>query len=463
MREPSLEKCWDMRWCARIAVFALATTACRRGGVPSGPPDLTILYSADLRGTVASPADHAGGLARRATLIDRARLSARAVFQVDAGDFAPGLDDEPSLDLSARVTRAEQALQAYRRMGVDTITVGERDLALAPGTLRALCDKAQIPVVAANIMGDDGRPLFPAYRTMRVGAVAVGVFGLLDLAGDHAAPLTGVTLTDPVAAARGAVAGLRAQGARVIVGLFHVAGGLERARAIADAVTGIDVVVLGHAGPPEAPRFVRTAPQGAQVGRIDVRVGSHPAFQDRLFATTPDVAEQRGVHLLVRVARAPVPATFEESMALRKKAGILSYGEGWTYATTTSCVPCHSEQAAQWQTTPHATAFATLVDSGHAREPACMGCHMTSFLMPGGPQNMESAIHFENVGCEACHGPSSAHVSSIDKRRGTSRTVDPVICLGCHTPDQSDSFVVSDALKRITGPGHGAPPSRPKR
>ena len=67
-----------------------------------------------------------------------------------------------------------------------------------------------------------------------------------------------------------------------------------------------------------------------------------------------------------------------------------------------------------------------------------MGCHVTGFLRPGGAQNLESAARSSrDVGCEACHGPSVAHVVSLDKRKGTSRKVDPTICLGCHTPDQN--------------------------
>jgi hypothetical protein len=91
-----------------------------------------------------------------------------------------------------------------------------------------------------------------------------------------------------------------------------------------------------------------------------------------------------------------------------------------------------------------------------------MGCHMTGFLLPGGPQNLETATtQFANVGCEACHGPSVDHVRSTDKRQGTSRTVDPVICLGCHTPDQNRGFAVVDAMKNVVGPGHGLPSNAP--
>ena len=91
-----------------------------------------------------------------------------------------------------------------------------------------------------------------------------------------------------------------------------------------------------------------------------------------------------------------------------------------------------------------------------------MGCHTTGFLLPGGAQNFESAAQFVDVGCEACHGPSVAHVASTNKHQGTIRTVDPLVCLGCHTPDQNvGAFDVAAAMKEIVGPGHGLPAHPP--
>jgi CxxC motif-containing protein (DUF1111 family) len=81
------------------------------------------------------------------------------------------------------------------------------------------------------------------------------------------------------------------------------------------------------------------------------------------------------------------------------------------------------------------------------------------FLQPGGTRDIvmvESG--FADVGCEACHGPSAEHVRSNDKKLGTSRKVDPIICLGCHTPDQNLSdFDPVSAMKELLGPGHGMP------
>jgi hypothetical protein len=443
----------------------LALMSCERSRRPRDDrPEVAIIYSADLRGALAAPRGDAGGLARRATWVDRTRLAARALVQVDAGDVAPSAEDETTLAApAAREARARVALRAYRRMGIDAITVGERELALGVAKWRSLCDEAKVPVVAANLIGEDGRALFPADRIVRAGDVSVGVFGILELAGAPGTAPPGVAIADPAAAAHAAVRSLRARGARVIIGLFHVAAGLTRARQIADATDGVDVVVLGHGGPSAPPRYVRADVRGRNVGRIDVRVvgGGALRLEDHLLASTADVPEQAGVGLLLRVDAGAIPATFAESVAaLSKAAGHRTYGEEWTYGSTPLCVGCHPAQAAQWRTTDHAHAYATLEHAGKSRDPSCMGCHVTGFLRPGGAQNFESAPQFGDVGCEACHGPSVAHVQTRDKRKGTSRKVDPTVCLGCHTPDQNlGPFDVLAAWKEIVGPGHGLPPS----
>src|SRR5204863_346798 len=155
---------------------------------------------------------------------------------------------------------------------------------------------------------------------------------------------------------------LRAQGARVIIGLFHVTAGLARAREIAATAGGVDVVVLGHGGPSAPPGYVRTGVHGVDVGRLDLRVVGRGELriEDHVLAATPDVGEQRGVRLLVRVASGPVAATVADSVAaLSKAAGVSTFGENWRYGSTPLCAGCHPTQAAQWKTTEHAQAYAT--------------------------------------------------------------------------------------------------------
>lgn len=56
------------------------------------------------------------------------------------------------------------------------------------------------------------------------------------------------------------------------------------------------------------------------------------------------------------------------------------------------CSHCHTVEAAQWRTTPHARAADALTPAERAN-PRCMACHGTG----GAP----------GVGCEACHGPGA--------------------------------------------------------
>jgi hypothetical protein len=450
-----------------LGCVLLAALSCTRSGAaPAGPPDLSIVCTAGLRGAVTSYSQDPGGLARRATLIDRTRLATGFVVQLDGGDFTPSAEDEPSLDnVAARAGRAELAMQAYRRMGVDAITVGERDLSLGVTTLKTICRKAKVSVVAANVMDNDGRPLFETAKLLQPGPTALGVFGILEMPGGTWTPPSGVRVADSVGAARAAVASLRAQGARLVVGLFHVASGLERARQIVGAVPGIDLVILGHDGPSEPPSFVWPGTLGTAVALVDVRLPDRgaPRLDHHVLQVAPDIAEQLGVRLLVRLATGgPIADTFAESgRVLAQAAGHKTTGERWTYGSTTLCQGCHEVEFEQWKTTEHAHAFETLKAKGLDREPSCMSCHTTGFLLPGGAQNFETATtHFTDVGCEACHGPSVAHVLSKDKHQGTQRAVAPQVCLGCHTPDQNRGpFVIADAMKEVIGPGHGQPAS----
>jgi hypothetical protein len=61
------------------------------------------------------------------------------------------------------------------------------------------------------------------------------------------------------------------------------------------------------------------------------------------------------------------------------------------------------------------------------------------------------------VGCEACHGPGSAHAAAPSTPGLIARKVAAPTCLGCHTPDQTSSgFDYAAFLGAVVGPGHGA-------
>ena len=84
---------------------------------------------------------------------------------------------------------------------------------------------------------------------------------------------------------------------------------------------------------------------------------------------------------------------------------------------TTVCGNCHIGTQGDWVETAHADAWDGLQDSGHAQA-FCEGCHTVSELgnvttgTVGHGATMEA--RYEDVQCEACHGPGLAHVTDPD-------------------------------------------------
>ena len=297
-------------------------------------------------------------------------------------------------------------------------------------------------------------------------------------------------MTSAADAARASARALRARGATFVVALVHATAGRARAAAIVAGLDDVDVAVLGlgHDAPGAPapataanarPRLVAAGGEAA-VGRLDVRrdaprdarrdaghdappdAGAAPELTDAVVALDKALPQQLGVGLLARVATIPLTdsdALLAAAKRTKKPVKMSDLYEIWDYGSTKACGYCHPKAVAQWDTTDHAHAFATLVKAKHDRDPACLGCHISGFLQPGGTRDIVMArSQFADVGCEACHGPSAMHVRSVDKKKGTTRAVDPIVCLGCHTPDQNiGAFDPVAAIKDILGPGHGAP------
>jgi predicted CXXCH cytochrome family protein len=92
-------------------------------------------------------------------------------------------------------------------------------------------------------------------------------------------------------------------------------------------------------------------------------------------------------------------------------ASFLGYGD--RDSKLTICGNCHVESQSQWEGTAHAGAWASLQESG-VDEEFCEACHSVNAL--GNPAEGAAGYvstgdaRYEDVQCEACHGPGLAHV-----------------------------------------------------
>jgi 2',3'-cyclic-nucleotide 2'-phosphodiesterase (5'-nucleotidase family) len=285
-----------------LSTTAQAAPADAAAPAPAPAPprgvQLTLVYSANQLASFqpcSCPLHPMGGLARRATQIDRARADADAVLVLEGGDlFLPAPVPAGPPPLAAEIDRRAQLLaRAHSRMGLTALVPGERELALGVPRLRRVAQAARVPLVAANLYDAKGKRLFDADRLLAAKGLKVGVFGVTAPPSPAEAAdwrRDGIEARDPTAAARDEVASLRARGAELVVALLHLPSVAESRRLLV-AVPGIDWAVLGHVGrryetvqstaPDGATWYLSAPPEGKELGRVDLHVVDGTAFVDR--------------------------------------------------------------------------------------------------------------------------------------------------------------------------------------
>ncbi len=273
--------------CAIAAVGTIALIGCsgktnQRSTPPAGNK-ITIFLTAELKGSIepcGCTSDPLGDLARTARLVNDARAGGENVLFIDGGSTL-----YTNAQLSEALVPQETLKGALLRKELETTLradasgLGPHDLALG---------KDVGPRHAVNLEPGSGIELAPP-RIFTTGGVKVGIFGVV---APSALASLGVKATDPTAAAKKAVATLRADGAQVVVAILHMVRG-EAIRLSSD-VPGIDFGLVGR-NAPEPDRvsdepiaagsswLVEPANRGQIVSRLDITVrNSGPGFADAL-------------------------------------------------------------------------------------------------------------------------------------------------------------------------------------
>ncbi len=126
------------------------------------------------------------------------------------------------------------------------------------------------------------------------------------------------------------------------------------------------------------------------------------------------------------LALSAVSACLDEQVVYEDKAfssdppsaaeSFLGYANADTRQTV--CGTCHIEKQGQWENTAHSGAWATLQDSGHAEE-FCEACHtvnaLGNFVVADAGHVATGDERYQDVQCEACHGPGLEHVLNPTK------------------------------------------------
>ena len=184
-----------------------------------------------------------GGAARLKAAIDqrRAALAGQNLLVLDAGDNFQG-----SLFYTTYKGAAE--VEFLNDMKIDAMTVGNHEFDDGEGPLAAFLDKAQFPVVTANLVVDDQSKLGNRIKksiVLDIGGQKIGIVGAVTTeTPDLASPGPHVKITDDAAAINAEVDALKSQGVNKIIALTHV--GYPRDVEKIAKIAGVSVVVGGH-------------------------------------------------------------------------------------------------------------------------------------------------------------------------------------------------------------------------
>jgi 2',3'-cyclic-nucleotide 2'-phosphodiesterase (5'-nucleotidase family) len=199
------------------------------------------------------------------------------VLVVDAGN-ALFKTTGPQDELSRQ--RAALIVEAMAKVGTQALVPGARDLPLGAGYLKQLAKRHGLPVLSANLVDKDGRPVFPASRVVEVGNQKVALIGA-----SPAGQLSDATGQPATAAVKAEAAKLR-KGADLVLVLAAVpfADALQLSRELGGQV---DFILQSHEGrgPMMAQRaegnfLVPTGERGRELGRLSVSLQGKGPFVD---------------------------------------------------------------------------------------------------------------------------------------------------------------------------------------
>jgi len=388
---------------------------------------------------------------------------------VDTGDFTGDATTPGKMQTDALI-------EGMNALGYRVANLSLRELSHGYDVFLQRQKKARFEFVSANVVWQDtGEPIVPPTTVVRaalrdgakVKEMRVGFIGLTR--NDPAFLKEGpagrrIVTVDPLAAAEKRLPALR-QKADIVVAL--VALDIDLARQLPKRTKEIDLIIGADSTPGKTALTTRTDdfPEDTQFGRARLLyagdqgklLGEVRLFFDakKAVASTersivqltrqwPDDPKLAQVMEFVKVAVNEFNKA--QTLAMSPFAAPTPAPAEATYTGSDRCAVCHEQAFAVWARSGHAHAFQTLVSAKQEFNPNCLPCHTIGYNQKGGYQNSQATPDFVNVGCEACHGPSSRHPESIQAGFGRTSVSG---CVTCHTRENSPDYVPATYIPKV--------------
>ncbi|MHB1033790.1 MAG: multiheme c-type cytochrome [Pirellulales bacterium] len=414
-----------------------------------------------------------GGISRRSTVIAKLKKDGWPVVALDLGGLVNRYGRQAELKFHTTV-------DALRAMGYRAVGFGPDDLRLTAGELVAETtdpDVDQSPFVSANVglLGLDS-DLVARCRIVECAGLKIGITSILGQQFQKSVTNDDVKFAAPEAALAAVLPKLKSQCDYLVLLSYATP---EESTALAKRFPEFDVVVTagGMDEPPEKPvqldgakktLMVSVGSKGMNVIVLGLYNSPKASWRyqrvplDSRFASSPEMKQLMGAYqdqlrelgFANLVAREiPHPQTSPADKALGR------------FSASDRCESCHEISFDIWRKSKHARAYQTLVKADPPRQydPECISCHVVGwsrdsqtqepFPYATGFRSHERTPKMENVGCDSCHGPGTAHVIAelgqdealkIRLRPSVRITKDEAVkkhfCQNCHDLDNSPEF-----------------------
>ena len=272
---------------AVLVGLLLACSTMKEAGPPSGSPvhHLVILHTNDTHGRPVKffkdPAPDVGGLAARATIVQRIKGQSKNVLVLDAGDINTGKPE-------SNLFNGRPDIKGFNYIGYDAMAIGNHEFDNGLDVLKKQMQWADFPFLSANVRTKQGELLTLPYIIKEFEGFKVAIFGVTTRETEflaHPENIKGLVFQDEVEAAKLLVPELRKQ-ADAVIALAHL--GIYNSpklgsKRLAAEVSGIDLIVDGHSHTKLDTPIVMTDPEsghktlivqawkwGLVLGRVDL-------------------------------------------------------------------------------------------------------------------------------------------------------------------------------------------------
>jgi len=435
-----------------LAAGLVAWLVMRGDGGSHAGSRLRVLFSGETMGELEPcncSGKMAGGLPARGGYVETVEGDR---LLLDTGCIGAGSRD-------FEVLRTEAALRGMAAMRYDAANLGESELWLGRDRLADL-GRLGVPLVSANVRGEDGAEVVPSCLVLRRSGLRVIVTGVVESGRYQVGP--GLAVEKPREALGRLIPEWRKMADAIIVLADLDLAAVKDLAADFPEITLILFRGRGDSHPPE--RINRT---------IIASVYGEARYLGDLALEWASATEASaaGQAVLLDERFAPSQAVAEACIGWYKDAvrgrrfDPARSGPTWNriaarqpeplnrYVGSEACRGCHAAEFEKWSAGAHARAMESLRRVGYEFSPECIACHATGYGASDGYMSIDETPALARVGCEACHGRGQVMVAAGHK--GIARSRGEERCRECHTPKRHEQFNFDKAWATIR---HGGKP-----